>query len=241
MHAQIEDLLGRPSFYAQEARATEEVEILPSGDQEAPEVEISALDARGEVRPEDFLPQQPRFQISITDSSGIDAETVEIILKGETVEVSDGLSSSAVRDLVEQRSSLRFVYSPSLEDDRYRLEVLATDRLGNGPVSKTLLFRVSSELRIERVLNVPNPVVEDTEFTYLLSRDSEVTIRIYTVSGRLIRVLDNLRGAVGFNQVHWNGRDGEGNRLANGVYLYTVTAEEGLDAIRVKERLIVYR
>ncbi len=242
VHARVEDLLGRPSFYAQDVRATEEVEVLPSGDQEAPEVEISALDARGEVRPEDFLPQQPRFQISITDSSGIDAETVEIILKGgETVEVSDGLSSVAVRDLVEQRSSLRFVYSPSLEDDRYRLEVSATDRLGNGPVSKTLLFRVSSELRIERVLNVPNPVVEDTEFTYLLSRDSEVTIRIYTVSGRLIRVLDNLRGAVGFNQVHWNGRDGEGNRLANGVYLYTVMAEEGSDAVRVKERLIVYR
>ncbi len=241
VHARVEDLLGRPSFYAEEVSAPQEVEIVPSGDREAPRLEVAALDVAGEVRPDDFLPVRPRFQVSMTDSSGIDPETVEIKLAGETQEHSEGISSSAVSDVVERSTSLHFVYGPTLDDDRYSLQISATDRLGNGPASKALSFRVSSELRIERVLNVPNPMVEDTDFTFLLSRGAEVTIRIYTVSGRLVRILEGLSGTVGFNQTHWNGRDRDGNRLANGVYLYTVTARDGSESARVKERLIVYR
>ena len=136
---------------------------------------------------------------------------------------------------------MSFVYATELEDDDYRFEVEGRDQLGNGPASKSLSFRVSSDLRVERVLNVPNPMSDETAFTYILSRPSDVVLRVYTVAGRLVRILENAPGRAGYNQVMWDGRDSDGHLLANGVYLYTVTADDGNDRARVRERLILYR
>ena len=162
-------------------------------------------------------------------------------MTGPTGETEDDIASSAVQDRTDSRTSLSFIYTPELEDGEHNLEVSARDWIGNGPARKAMAFRVSSDLQIERVLNVPNPVVDGTTFTYILSRPASVTVRIHTLHGRLVRRLDNLSGRAGYNQVFWDGRDAGGHPLANGVYLYTVTAEDGSGKIRVKERLVVYR
>jgi flagellar hook assembly protein FlgD len=59
----------------------------------------------------------------------------------------------------------------------------------------------------------------------------DVTIKIYTVAGRLIATLQE-NGLVGnFLTIGWDGRDQDGNEIANGVYLYKViirTSDGGL-------------
>ena len=45
----------------------------------------------------------------------------------------------------------------------------------------------------------------------------------------------------GYNQVHWDGLDSQGRTIANGTYLYTITADNGQDRVKKKEKLIVYR
>ncbi|MDE3258674.1 MAG: C25 family cysteine peptidase [Gemmatimonadota bacterium] len=239
--ARLEDLSGRRSHYVRETTADETVEVHPSDDRRGPELDLIALDAAGEVRVEDYLPSTPKFSALFRDSSGIDARSVQIVLKGLDDELSDVLTSDRVSDRKEDRTSLGFTWSPRLDDGRYTLSVSGTDRLGNGPAEKSMAFQVSSELEIERVLNVPNPAAEATEFTYILSRPAEVVIRIFTISGRLIRILEGAPGRAGYNQVRWDGRDADGHLLANGVYLYTVTADDGRKRVREKERLIVYR
>jgi flagellar hook assembly protein FlgD len=55
----------------------------------------------------------------------------------------------------------------------------------------------------------------------------EVKIKVYTIAGRLIRDI-NLPVTdlnIGFNKVYWNGRDQDGDEIANGVYLYKVIAK----------------
>ena len=239
--ARVEDLQGRPGSRDVRITAVDPVEVSPSGDGDAPEVELTALDAAGEVRPGDFLPSVPSFQVVFRDSSGIDPASVRLVMTGPAGEAQDDIASQAVRDRTEERTSLSFIYAPELEDGEHALEVSASDRIGNGPARKTVAFRVSSDLQIERVLNVPNPVSDGTTFTYILSRPADVTVRIHTLYGRLVRRLDNLAGRAGYNQVFWDGRDAGGHPLANGVYLYTVTAEDGSGKARVKERLVVYR
>ena len=239
--AWLEDLSGSRSYYLRETTAEEAVEVHPSDDQVGPELELVPLDAAGEVRADDFLPSAPRFSVVFRDSSGIDGGSVRLVLTGSEDEISDELSSDRVSEREEDRTSLRFIWSPRLEDGRYKLSVSGTDQLGNGPAQKSVAFQVSSDLAIERVLNVPNPTPEATDFTYILSRPAEVVIRIYTVSGRLIRILEGVPGRAGYNQVRWDGRDADGHLLANGVYLYTVTADDGQKRVREKERLIVYR
>ena len=117
----------------------------------------------------------------------------------------------------------------------------SSDRVGNGPATKTLSFRVESDLAIERVLNYPNPVAGPTAFTFVLSRPADVTVRVFTLAGRLIRVLDTPSRGVGYNQILWDGFDSDGHRPANGTYLYTITAETADETVRAKEKLIVYR
>ncbi|MDE2997542.1 MAG: C25 family cysteine peptidase [Gemmatimonadota bacterium] len=239
--ARLEDLSGRPSHYARETTAGETVEVHPSDDRTGPELDLVALDAAGEVRPDDFLPSTPKFSAVFRDSSGIDAGSVRIVLAGPGDEISDVLTSDRVSDRKEDGTSLEFTWSPRLDDGRYTLSVSGTDQLGNGPAEKSMAFQVSSDLAIKRVLNVPNPTAEATEFTYILSRPAEVEIRIFTISGRLIRILEGAPGRAGYNQIRWDGRDAGGHLLANGVYLYTVTANDGRKRVREKERLIVYR
>lgn len=239
--ARLEDLSGRRSFYVRVTTAGEAVEVHPSDDRTGPELDLVALDAAGEVRVDDYLPSTSKFSAVFRDSSGIDARSVRIVLTGPGDEISDVLTSDRVSGREEDPTSLRFTWSPRLDDGRYTLSVSGTDQLGNGPAEKSMAFQVSSDLAIERVLNVPNPAADATEFTYILSRPAEVVIRIFTVSGRLIRILEDAPGRAGYNQVRWDVRDADGHLLANGVYLYTVTANDGRKRVRVKERLIVYR
>jgi flagellar hook assembly protein FlgD len=48
-----------------------------------------------------------------------------------------------------------------------------------------------------------------------------VLLRLYTVAGKLVRTLRSY-GSVGQSQIPWDGLDEEGDRLANGVYLFKV-------------------
>jgi hypothetical protein len=61
-----------------------------------------------------------------------------------------------------------------------------------------------------------------------------------------VRDLGTRFAGFGYNEVGWDGRDGEGRAPANGVYLYTLTAEldEGggkRQRVVVRDRLIVHR
>jgi hypothetical protein len=84
---------------------------------------------------------------------------------------------------------------------------------------------LSDVLRIESVLPYPNPVRDGCRFTFVLSRQADVRVRVYSLVGRLVRDLGFRPAGFGYNEVEWDGRDGSGNLPANGVYLYTLTAQ----------------
>jgi flagellar hook assembly protein FlgD len=78
------------------------------------------------------------------------------------------------------------------------------------------------------MFNYPNPFAMDTYFTLKLSGSrapEEMAIRVFTVAGRKIRELRIPSSSlhVGFNRIHWDGRDEEGDEVANGYYFYQAT------------------
>ena len=78
------------------------------------------------------------------------------------------------------------------------------------------------------VHNYPNPLKRETTFTYQLSLDAdEVSITIYTTSGRVVNVLKEVSGNEGYNEVMWDARDADGVLLANAVYFYRIRAVAG--------------
>jgi flagellar hook assembly protein FlgD len=66
----------------------------------------------------------------------------------------------------------------------------------------------------------------------------EFRIRIFTIAGRLIREIDidPLSLQPGFNKIHWDGRDQDGDELANGIYLYKIiTKNDGITKTTIQK------
>ena len=91
------------------------------------------------------------------------------------------------------------------------------------------------------LLNYPNPFKESTAFTFKILESAEVKVDIYTVAGRKIMSLgpEYCLPTYVYDQFSWNGRDFSGDKIANGVYLYKVTAKFSGETISKVGRIIV--
>lgn len=77
--------------------------------------------------------------------------------------------------------------------------------------------------------NYPNPFNPETWIPYQLSGPSDVSIKIYSSDGKLVRQLDLGHQPVGIYQhrtqaAYWDGKNAIGEPVASGVYFYTLSA-----------------
>jgi len=68
--------------------------------------------------------------------------------------------------------------------------------------------------------NYPNPFNPSTTIVFSLAEAGQTSLRIYDVSGRLVRTLVDYELPAGFQEIGWDGRDESGNSVASGVYFY---------------------
>ena len=83
--------------------------------------------------------------------------------------------------------------------------------------------------RNQLLQNFPNPFNPETWIPFRLANESDVTIDIYTPSGRLVRTLSMGKIVAGdytsqSKAVYWDGRNNNGESISSGVYLYTINA-----------------
>lgn len=116
----------------------------------------------------------------------------------------------------------------NLSEGLHTIQIKAWDNSNNSSIIESSFTVVTeADLEIRNVLNYPNPLKDRTRFTYELSRDAEVKLKIYSVAGRLLRSFEPVSGQIGFNvfPAEWDGEDQDGDMLANGVYLYKISAK----------------
>lgn len=80
---------------------------------------------------------------------------------------------------------------------------------------------------IQRVYNYPNPFSDFTNFFFehnQITDDLNITIEIYTLAGNKIREINTVMNASGFTSgpIAWDGKDGNGNKISGGIYLYRI-------------------
>ena len=113
----------------------------------------------------------------------------------------------------------------NLDPGNYTLKVTAWDVFNNSS-SKTVNFTVvsSNGLVIKDVYNYPDPFAYNTTFTFQqnLNAPINVKIKVYTIAGRLIREIEENGIEEKFVKVNWDGRDQDGDIIANGTYLYKI-------------------
>lgn len=133
-------------------------------------------------------------------------------------------------------NKFRIEYSPVFEEDGdYEILVQAHDKSDNlsGDIDYRIGFEVITKPSITEVLNYPNPFSTRTQFVFTLTGSQvpdEVRIQIMTISGKIVREIDSselgpLNIGRNLTDFWWDGRDNFGDQLANGVYLYRVTAK----------------
>ena len=149
-----------------------------------------------------------------------DTTNLNFILDGQRIYFYQ--MDSIVYDTINRQ--VRYTVRPNLKDGEHILSVNGSGLI-NQPQDLQKLFYVSNELKVMNLYNYPNPFSSYTYFTFNLTQiPDELKINIYTVAGRLIKVINvpvyQLRN--NFNKIYWDGRDEDGDLTANGVYLYKI-------------------
>jgi len=72
--------------------------------------------------------------------------------------------------------------------------------------------------------NYPNPFNPSTVIAYQVPQNEMVTLEIYNTLGQKVRTLVNETQEAGQYEITWDGKNGSGNQLSSGIYLYRITA-----------------
>ncbi len=234
---------GKVSYYVTDERTTDGTgsyeRIIIGGtsdgfaDEQGPQVDVF-------MNTRDFVfggitSNNPTLLVNLEDDNGINivgnsiGHDLEAILDGDTQ------NSFLLNDFYEselddyRRGAVRFPLF-DLKEGRHEIRVTAWD-VANNPSEGFTEFFVSSsaEVALQHVLNYPNPFTDRTCFQFdhnMAGQDLDVLIRIFTISGRLVKTIEQTifsDGALRLDDcIEWDGRDDYGDRLARGVYLYKV-------------------
>ena len=116
----------------------------------------------------------------------------------------------------------------NLEEGLHKIKVRAWDVSNNSAEGYTeFVVASSAEVALDHVLNYPNPFMDNTAFQFehnLQNQIVDVQIRVFSVSGRLVKTIDEqiLTEGTRVTGIQWDGTDEYGDQLGRGVYLYKV-------------------
>jgi len=172
-----------------------------------------------------YTSRNPMFTALFQDQSGVDIQNGKIGFYLD--EVLQDPATLVVPDSTTDPTHIAVSFRPQLIPGQHTLYITASDVNGNTSQSKTYSFQVATQLEVQYLGNHPNPFKWETVFVYVLTESVErFILKIYTVSGRLIRTFDDYDFAsADYHEIVWDGRDEWANEVANGVYFFRITAE----------------
>ncbi len=163
----------------------------------------------------DYVAAKPKLQILLPKNFPID-EIEQVNIDGNNI-LSYGTQKTDVNQNIIE-------FTPELTNGIHNLTIYRKINR----VLNSINFKVSLEPMILDILVYPNPFINETYFTFNLvgeRQPGKLVIDIYTTAGRKIKEIENTFLEIGYNRIKWDGRDRDGNDVANGVYLYRIRAK----------------
>ncbi len=195
------------------------VTLMHSADTVPPDIQLT-VNSQQHFVTGDATDTAPQIGATLTDESGVDFLTRPVTLElGDATGAYEPIATDAYQ-LAHVPGSNQVVLtyaSPELQPGAYAMRLTASDVHGNTADAR-IDFHVYGTVSLVSFMNYPNPFARETTFCCELTAPAdELEVKIYTLSGRLIRTLETLPTA-GFFMMDWDGRDADGMEVANGVY-----------------------
>ncbi len=257
---------GRVSFYAKNSQVLEDQtgadisNVMIGGVNENAEEDTVGPAISIFMNDESFISggitnQSPTLLVKLEDPNGINTiggigHDIVGILDGDETNpiVLNDFYETEIDDFT--RGTVTFPFR-DLDPGLHTLTVNAWDVFNNSSTAEIqfVVFNENQELVITNVLNYPNPFVNYTEFWFNHNSSGvlDVSVQIFTVSGKLVRTLNGqtTAGAVTTNtlsrDIVWDGRDDFGDRIGKGVYIYKLTVRSNLlnKTVEKIEKLVI--
>ena len=81
----------------------------------------------------------------------------------------------------------------------------------------------------ERVIlnqNFPNPILNETAISYALPEEMNVELKVYDITGKLVRTLVDAIQSPGLKKVVWDRKNRNGETISSGIYFYRLSIDE---------------
>ncbi len=194
---------------------------------------------------------QPILLAKIFDENGVNTvgngigHDIEAYLDGNTAE------SIILNDYYEaelntyKRGEINYPLS-DLEEGVHSITLKVWDVYNNSSKS-TIDFEVVNDenLALAHVLNYPNPFSTRTEFFFEHNQHCDyldVQVQIFTISGKLVKTINKRIHSEGYRSegILWDAKDDYGDKIARGVYVYTLkVASENGEIAEKTEKLVI--
>lgn len=180
----------------------------------------------------DYVSTDPLVIAAISDNNGINISGSpgrRMLLLLDHSEDPDDLidvTSGFVYDLNSYTQGELTWQLSSISEGKHEIQLVVFDNFGVSTIAETNFIAAKSDkVVIKDMLPYPNPMQKDGYFTFVITEPADITITIYTITGRKIRTLKQPNCEVNFNKIYWNGRDEDGDKIANGTYFYKLKAK----------------
>ena len=117
-------------------------------------------------------------------------------------------------------------------DGIYTYKIMAIDLVNLSAVPVTGTISIGEVPQITSVSDSPDPFNPSGSSTntikYTLSKNANVTVKIYDTTSKLVRTLIDGSVSAGANTTAWNGKTDTGTLAGNGTYTYKIDATDSL-------------
>lgn len=192
----------------------------------------------------DYVSSRPEIKINIQYPIWFpinDASNISLYIDNIEIPVSNTqISFDTVNRIITYKLVSNF------DNGDHTIKVIGKDKYGNLDFNSAVerYFTTNNELKLLDVSNYPNPFSGSTNFVFNLTQiPDELKIKIFSIAGRLIKEikLNSYDLNAGFNKIYFDGKDEDGDLLANGVYLFKVITKKAEETVTVTNKMAIIK
>lgn len=188
----------------------------------------------------DYVSTTPTLIAAISDSNGINLSGISghkiLLLLDDSIDPIN-VTDHFIYDVNSYKKGELVYELDEIEEGQHSLQLIVFDNFNTPAIAQTnFIARSVGEVSIEQMLPYPNPMSDNGNFTFVITEEADITISIYTISGRKIRNLAKPNCAAGYNMIFWDTKDGDGDHIANNTYFYKIKAKQLSDG-KISEKI----